>query len=397
MADVDAVLAQIRSLLGSGQPPTWPQRSFGSAVAPVSSWRGSASDRGHAVSDTLNVRRTALSDAYASIGPLVMQAAQITSGARARLDAIQAQWQADKANFAPIANTSAGKMALLTMGQLRINDATAVVHHAQAAFAQLAATVQVATSRLPQAPGGADLSALTWKTSPIPDPGGPDNPVGNGRERHPKYKDHRLDGTWAPGNSGVDGDEAMNYTFDRMEEDGIELVRQQVAVYVVDPKTGTRLPRRTYDALMPTGVPGQYVGIEHKVNESAYTTHQQKVDGLVRSGVPARGVLNGKPIEVVDVELIRIEWPLPDAGPTPEPNRTSPSAVPAPTIGAPPVTSPVSPGAVEPGTPRTLPDWGTPISPDVLRDTDGELGILQDFIDAFRPSGSGPPPGTAHG
>lgn len=149
MADVDAVLAHARKLLGTGEPPGWPSRTFGAPVASVPSWSGVAAERAHVTSDLLNGRRQAINNAYDAVGPLVGQAAQISTGARQRLDAIQQQWQADKTAFAPIANTPAGRLALLQLGQLRISEAAAVIRTAQSSFATLAAGVRTATGGLP--------------------------------------------------------------------------------------------------------------------------------------------------------------------------------------------------------------------------------------------------------
>src|SRR6185437_12199861 len=73
-----------------------------------------------------------------------------------------------------------------------------------------------------------------------------------GREPHPYYPDRSTDGTYRSGNSGFDGLEEIS--------------------------------------------PGKYRGLEHKVGSSLPTPNQRLADGLVRSGIPGRGVLNGKPI-----------------------------------------------------------------------------------------------------
>ena len=53
MVDVDAALAAMRQLLGSGQAPQWPQPEFGQPVPPAAQWDGDASDRAQQVSQQL--------------------------------------------------------------------------------------------------------------------------------------------------------------------------------------------------------------------------------------------------------------------------------------------------------------------------------------------------------
>jgi hypothetical protein len=139
---------------------------------------------------------------------------------------------------------------------------------------------------------------------------GPDQPGDPGR--HPDYPDHKPNGKWAPGNSGADGDAAANDTFDKMDARGAQLVRQEIQVKVTDPKTGQTYTRY-YDALRPTGKPGEYIGLEHKVNASPLTPNQEAFDGIVNSGTPAEGKLNGQPIQVTRAQEIRVPWPPPEA------------------------------------------------------------------------------------
>jgi hypothetical protein len=219
----------------------------------------------------------------------------------------------------------------------------------------------------------------TWKQDPpTPAPGTPDNPGDSGR--HPNYPDHKPNGQWAPANSGVDGDAAMDQTFDDMEKRGIPLIRQQIQVRVTDPATG-RTYVRLYDALQPTGTPGQYIGIEHKVNASPITENQQIVDNLVNAGTPARGTLNGQPIEVVRTDLIRVTWP-PPAGPPIQGSTGLPGASGQGTVPL--------PGASAQGTAEvpnaTLPGWGTFVSPDQIDDDGGEVDNLLKVIRQFRPT-----------
>lgn len=209
------------------------------------------------------------------------------------------------------------------------------------------------------------------RDEPKPDP--------NGDGRNPKFPDHKPNGEWAPGNSGVDGHAAAQSTFDEMESLGIPLIRQEVQVRVFDPATG-KMRIRKYDALRPTGVPGQYIGIEHKTNDSPFTENQTAVDTLVNSGTPARGMLSGQPIEVVQAQEIRVPWPPPEA------NVHAPLPAPGASGGYPGMPEPPKmwKDDGQPLIPRAgdnpFPNWGTRVSPDELaKSGDPELSNLGKF------------------
>jgi hypothetical protein len=227
----------------------------------------------------------------------------------------------------------------------------------------------------------------TFKQGPQPDPGTPDDPVG-GVDRHPIYPDHRPNGRWAPANSGADGDAAAQHTFDQMEQRGIPVVRQEVRVAVTDPVTGKTYVRY-YDGLQPTGVPGQYVGIEHKTNASPITENQSIADSLVNGGNAARGTLNGQPIEVVGADTIRVPWPPPEGLPAAEVLGRAAD----PIMQAPPSVEVAPPLEPMPAPPRMLPPLaagpnGMPGMPDLVElphSYRGELPVLgQDLIPGER-------------
>jgi hypothetical protein len=224
---------------------------------------------------------------------------------------------------------------------------------------------------------------------PQPDPGTPDDPVG-GVDRHPIYPDHRPNGKWAPANSGADGDAAAQHTFDQMEQRGIPVVRQEIRVSVTDPQTG-KTYIRYYDGLQPTGVPGQYIGIEHKTNASPITENQSIADSLVNSGNAARGTLNGQPIDVVGARTIRVSWPPPEGLPT----EGLLGRAAGPLEGLPPPVEAPPPASVEPlpAAPRFLPPLaggpnGAPGMPNLVElphSHPGELPTLgQDLIPGER-------------
>ena len=240
----------------------------------------------------------------------------------------------------------------------------------------------------------APVRALRFEEAPTPTPKEPGPPVQavdyhfkrdepkpdpNGDGRNPKFPDHKPNGEWAPGNSGVDGHAAAQSTFDDMESLGIPLIRQEVQVRVFDPATG-KMRTRKYDALRPTGVPGQYIGIEHKTNDSPFTENQTAVDALVNAGTPARGTLNGQPIEVVQAQEVRVPWPPPEA------NVPAPAPAPGASGGYPGMPEPPKmwKDDGQPLIPRAgdnpFPNWGTHISPDELaKSGDPELSNLGKF------------------
>lgn len=126
---------------------------------------------------------------------------------------------------------------------------------------------------------------------------------------------------------------------------------------------------RKYDALERTDVPNEYIGLEHKVNNSPLTPNQKKVDDLVNSGVPAYGTLNGEAIKVVETELIRVNAP-------PDPN-------PAPPSGAAPGAG-ISEGAIPPkvieSAPKGVDDWGTPITREDMTNSEFPWNVFEKFL-----------------
>lgn len=220
-----------------------------------------------------------------------------------------------------------------------------------------------------------------------PQDGGEDPDNGGGYTPHPDYPDHKPNGEWGPKNSGVEGDAEAQKAFDEREKKThIPIERQKIWVYLTDPETGRTL-RREYDGLEEIpGQPGKYTGLEHKLGNKDPTKHQEKFDGLVRGGIPAKGTLNGQPIEVVDAELIRT--PRPDATPPPGAGASAGEATagPAPVDpggwggveaqGTVPVTGPAGsvPGSAPvtsgPGSAPVTPSWGTHLTPQEMIDSD---------------------------
>jgi hypothetical protein len=116
---------------------------------------------------------------------------------------------------------------------------------------------------------------------------------------NPRFPGRNNLGRFGSGNTGsADGAAAAEARLQQEEADtGKTLVRQQIRVAIIDPNTGkpmvdpeTGNPRyRYYDALEPTGVPGQYIGIEVKSGSADLTRTQRIFDTTVSPQTPATG------------------------------------------------------------------------------------------------------------
>lgn len=221
-----------------------------------------------------------------------------------------------------------------------------------------------------------------------PQEGGED--TDGGYKPHEKYPDHKPNGEWGPKNSGLEGDAEAQKAFDKREErTHIPIERQKIYVYLVDPETGKKL-RREYDGLEEIpGQPGKYTGLEHKLGKKDRTDHQENFDGLVNSGIPATGTLNGQPIEVV--KALELRTPRPNDGPPPGAGASAGAVtagpVPEPVVeggaggwggvhaeGTLPVNAAPATGSAPatpaPGGAPLTPSWGTHLTPQEMIDSD---------------------------
>lgn len=156
---------------------------------------------------------------------------------------------------------------------------------------------------------------------------------------------------------------------DREKKTHIPIERQKIRVTLTDPDTGKTITRE-YDGLEPIpGQPGKYLGLEHKLGQKGLTPPQRLFDGLVKDGIPAQGTLNGKPIEVIDTDVVKTPRSLPMPNPAEGPPGAAPGAPgpgSAPVISAPPTLPPVldhPPTAVPP---TVLEHPAAPVPPTVL-------------------------------
>ncbi|WAC90195.1 hypothetical protein [Mycobacterium sp. Aquia_213] len=180
-----------------------------------------------------------------------------------------------------------------------------------------------------------------WKQDPPPP--GPYDP-------NPRYPGRNGLGQYSDGNTGsADGAAAAEKALqDEEAATGRQLLRQQIRVTVIDPQTGQPI-YRYYDALEPVpGHPGEYTGIEVKSGTASLSPNQRVFDGQVSPQNPAKGTLNGQPVEVIGTRelrapqfapepLPRVGEPLPPRVPEPPPPPVAPRPVAPP---PPPVVAP---------------------------------------------------------
>jgi hypothetical protein len=157
--DVDSTLQHLRALLGSGPPATLPFRTFGTTVTAPDDWTGMAADRARSADAQLDGRRQQLSTTYSALTPVLTRANQVAEHARNAVDAVVAQWQADKTALQPVAGTPAGKAALLRAASIRVEQVKTIVAAAQREYSVLAGQVQLLTGRFPT-PNGASGGAV---------------------------------------------------------------------------------------------------------------------------------------------------------------------------------------------------------------------------------------------
>lgn len=220
------------------------------------------------------------------------------------------------------------------------------------------------------------------RDEPKPDP--PPVP----KERHATDPNRSVDGTYGPGNFG-DGKAAEKAALDEAQRrTQVPIIRQQVRATqsdVISPKTG-KPQERYYDGLQPTGNPDEYIGYEAKTNPNSLDKDQQTFDKSVNRDHPARAMLNGRPITIVDARTVYPPegWVPPSvaagldhpaATPAPAPSATTgyPGMPEPPKMwradGAPPVQSDDRPG-MHGGSSNPFPNLGTHISPDELTKSD---------------------------
>jgi hypothetical protein len=250
---------------------------------------------------------------------------------------------------------------------------------------------------------GIQLVDHTWKQAPSEgptEPAGADGGAGRPYDPNPKYPGRNNLGHYTDGNTGsADGAAAAEKALkDREDDTGIPLIRQQIRVAMTDPKTGqilvdpeTKRPLyRYYDALEPIpGQPGKYTGIEVKSGGADWTRTQRFFDKTVSPDMPARGMLNGEPVEVIKARKIDAPAFVPptaagaDGGAGGAASGAPAGGSPAPIISPPPA----QPSILDhPATAPPMPPLDHP-APVTLPPTTSELPLLPPGVGAMPPEG----------
>jgi hypothetical protein len=174
-----------------------------------------------------------------------------------------------------------------------------------------------------------------------------------------------LSAEMAPKGSADGAAAAEKALKDYEAKNNTKVIRQQIKVAIIDPKTGqpmldplTKKPlSRFYDGLDPIpGQPGKYIGIEVKSGTADLTRTQSIFDTAVSPQTPATGSLNGEPVEVVGADKLDAPQFIPEPpaaaeSPPPEIAARAPVEAPPPLeggLGAGP-SEPVGPRLISPG------------------------------------------------
>lgn len=231
--------------------------------------------------------------------------------------------------FDPVTAAARQAQAIAIATELRATVGALVTTDQRVAASLTSATAGLGTTVFPESVNEASMAVQlvdyrNFKEAPIPEPGTPDDPAA-GRAPNPIYPGRDTSGRFVPGNTGsVDGAAAAEQRLQKFEtQNDTTLIRQQVRAAVIDPATGQPMtdPQtgkplfRYYDALAPTGTPGQYVGIEVKSGSADLTRSQRVFDSRVSAQTPAVGTLNGQPVRIIDTELLNAPRYVPNEGP----------------------------------------------------------------------------------
>lgn len=152
VGSIDAALAGLRQLLGTGEPPTVAAPPPPNPAPPWPAWTGDASDSARDVSKQLDGNRNRLHASQVSATGIINDAATATTDARTRMAGVQAGWESDKKALWPIVNTPKGRAALLTAGHRRLQEASGVIRDAMGRFNRAADRLQAVGLELPLTP-----------------------------------------------------------------------------------------------------------------------------------------------------------------------------------------------------------------------------------------------------
>lgn len=309
-------------------------------------WEGAAAEAAQerAFADLVKVR--GLADVLHESAAIARRGADTLDAAkRGVLDAVE---EANSAGYAVGEDLSVtprrGGMAAQAQAQVYAADIRQRAAQLIAHDKEIAAKIATATAPLNQVtfhePGDTTPPAQdhkpkiqavdrTWKQ-------GPDQPAPPGDPgTNPRFPGRDPQGRFTGGNTGsADGAAAAEKALQDFEHDNnTQLIRQQIRVSLIDPKTGQPI-YRYYDALEPVpGHPGEYIGIEVKSGTASLSPNQRIFDPQVSPQNPATGTLNGQPVKVINTEQLRAPQFVPETPPgatEPVPARVPEPAAPRP-------------------------------------------------------------------
>lgn len=153
VGDIDAALAALKALLGTGDPVAARVPNLPTEPPPWPPWSGAASDAAKLRSSDLDGQRRRLYQQQVEAYPIISGAGQTLIHARKQMDAVIAAWQADKFSIGWLANTVQGQQALIAAGQQRLAEAAGVIREAMHEFARAAEQLNAISDDFPLTPG----------------------------------------------------------------------------------------------------------------------------------------------------------------------------------------------------------------------------------------------------
>lgn len=163
---IDAALAALKALLGTGDPVSPRVPNLPADSPPWPPWAGALSDAAKVKSADLDGQRKRLYTQQVNAYPIITGAGQTLLHARKQMDAVIAAWQADKLSLGRLANTPQGQRALLAAGQIRLNEAAGVIRDAMQEFSRAAQQLTAIADDFPLTPGQGRTASLEMPQLP---------------------------------------------------------------------------------------------------------------------------------------------------------------------------------------------------------------------------------------
>lgn len=163
---IDAALAALKALLGTGDPVAPRIPNLPADPPPWPPWSGDLAGAAKITSADLDGQRKRLHNQQVNAYPVISGAGQTLTDARKQMDAVIAAWQADKFRLGGLANTPAGQQALLAAGQIRLGEAAAVIRDAMHEFSHAAQQLNAISDDFPLTPGQGKTARLEMPQLP---------------------------------------------------------------------------------------------------------------------------------------------------------------------------------------------------------------------------------------